>query len=510
MANELELLFEDRHINCEPWVIGKIPKHYKRISVSEKEALRLARYGATVMGAAFGVKLFYSQSIIAGAVLDPKYDEVVVVTPSQYGKTWLFGHLALYRAYQGAEQYVSGATGNVTQMIMSQAINSIAEASPEIQNALLIKSTELERLKSTISKQRLAFAAGGFVEAISLGDTYNDQILANKAIGRSGDFMIDEAAMVSNDAYAEMGRREFSRIDGKKYKMVMISNPHKPGVFYDKLTDPNPPKTRLILWMDALTAVEEERFSEDTVFHSDFARNRSTLRRYLLCVLDADGEGMFRTPDIYAAPYRDEYAQYFMGVDSAYTGKDNIEVCIAATGGGKIHIEEVIRIDKPDRNDWFEGETSEDIIRTIARIAKSKGVAYACVDEGWGVWLKEGLIRHGVNATGINFSAAPTRERQKSRHYSATNASNKRAEMHLDFQDLTDNDLLEVSEDVYREIKNVLPYVTAERKSNGKIVVRPKPEIKAIIGHSPDAFDAVLLSLHAAVLWLGDGVYAIP
>ena len=152
----------------------------------------------------------------------------------------------------------------------------------------------------------------------------------------------------------------------------------------------------------------------------------------------------------------------------------------------------------------------EDIIKKIARISTKFGAACVCVDVGWGVWLVEGLCRHGINAIGVNFSEAPTRERMKKRHYSATNAQNKRAEMHLDFQDLTDNKLLEVSEEVYGKIKTELLYITSERKSNGKIQIRPKEEIKAIINKSPDELDAVLLSVHAAVRFLGDSVYAIP
>lgn len=422
--------------------------------------------------------------------------------------SYLLGHLALYRAYSGARQYVAGAAANVTQIIMSQVINAVSEADDTIKKALLVKASEFDRLSASISKQRVAFSTGGFVEAITLGDAYSDNIAVNRAVGRAGDFFVDEAANVSDNSFAEMGRREFARVDGKKYKSVLISNPHQPGVFYDKLTDPKPPRRTFILWMDALTAVEEGRFTKEQVMESEFAKHKSTLRRYLLCVLDTDGEGAFAVPDIYDAPYQGDYTQYFMGVDSAYKGKDNIEVCITAVGGGKMHVESVYKINKP--KDWVEGKTSEDLIRQVARIGHMYGVAYACVDEGWGVWLKEGLIRHGINATGINFGSAPTRARQQAKHYSATNAMNKRAEMHLDFQDLSDNGLLEVSREVYDVIKDVLPYITAERRATGKVAIVDKGKIKAIIGRSPDEWDAVILSVHAAIRFLGDAVYALP
>lgn len=506
MSKELDNLFKDQSFDLEPWLIGNIPVHYKRLTVGKKEAKRLAKLGASAMAAAYGIKLFYSQALIAGAVLDEKYKEIIIVTCSQYGKSWLMGHLALYRAYRGAIQYIAGAAANTTQIIMGQTIAATQEASEEIKTALTMKQNEIDRLTSSVSKQRLAFSTGGFVEALTLADVYADNLTANKAVGRAGDFIIDEAALVSENSFIEMGRREFAKIDGTKYKSIMISNPHKPGFFYDKLTQENPPEDTFILWLDALTAVEEGRFSKETVYNSDFAKNKSSRRRYLLCVLDDDGDGMYTPPPVYKGSYEGDYTQYFIGVDAAYKGKDNIEMALTAVGGGKIHIEEVKKIQKPE---WIEGKTSEDIIKTVARYANLYGAAMVCVDVGWGVWLVEGLIRHGVNAVGVNFSETPTRERVKAKHYSATNATNKRAEMHLDFADLTDGRVLEVSEQVYDKIKDVMPYITSERKSSGKIQIRPKSELKAIIGHSPDEWDAVLLSVHAAIRYLGDSVYAI-
>ena len=75
--------------------------------------------------------------------------------------------------------------------------------------------------------------------------------------------------------------------------------------------------------------------------------------------------------------------------------------------------------------------------------------------------------------------------------------------MHLDFQDLCENGVLEVTKKVMDKIGDVLPYITSERRSSGKIQIRPKAEIKAIIGKSPDEFDAVLLAIHALIMFYG-------
>lgn len=510
MANkELEALFANETTDLADWIgRGRIPQHYKRLSCSKEEANRLAEIGFIYIAKYYGESVFYTQALVAGAVFSGDYDKVTVVTPSSYGKSWLMGRIANIMAFEGEPTYVVAATQDGTKMIMGHVGASLQNIAPEVQNALLNKKDQIERLTTSLSKQKIAFSNGGFVEPITTGDTYDENIAQNKVVGKPGNYIIDEAALVKEGSFAELGRAEFARIDGRNYKRVMISNPHQPGFFYSELTkdDVEVGRRELIVWMDALTAVEEGRLTKEKVFNSTFAKHRSTLRRYLLCILDDDGEGMFTMPDIYQAPVSGDYIQYFMGVDSAYKGKDNIEVTITAVGDEHIWVEKTTKIVKKK---WVEGKTPKDIINQIVRIAREYDVALACVDVGWGVWLTEGLRDRHVNVMGVNFGSAPTKMRVKNKEYSATNAQNKRAEMHLDFQDLADNRVLRISEEVRDSIKDTLPYISSERKANGKIQIRPKEEIKAIIGKSPDEFDSVLLSVHAVVQFYENTAFAI-
>lgn len=511
MANnkELEALFEQQTKDLPEWVgRGHIPSHYKRLTCSKKEADRLAEIGFIEIAKYYGDNLFYTQSLIAGAVLSGDYDKVTVVSPSAYGKSYLFGRIGNIMAFKGEPTYVVAATQDGTKMIMGHVGSSLQNIAPEVKNALLNKKDQIERLTTSLSKQKIAFSNGGFIEPITTGDTYDENIAQNKVVGKPGNYLIDEAALISEESFAELGRAEFARVDGRNYIRAMISNPHQPGFFYSELTKPTEElgKHEIIIWMDALTAVEEGRLTKEKVFRSTFAKHRSTLRRYLLCVLDTDGEGMMTMPDVYEPPVQGDYVQYFMGIDSAYKGKDNIEVTITAVTGGKVWVEKTIKIMKKH---WVEGKTPKDIINQIARIARQYEVALACIDVGWGVWLTEGLRDKHINVMGINFGSAPTKQRIRNKEYSATNASNKRAEMHLDFQDLSDNRVLMVSEEVRDAIKDTLPYITSERKASGKIQIRPKEEIKAMIGRSPDEFDSVLLSIHAVVLFYENTSFAI-
>lgn len=486
---------------------GNKPAHYKRLSIEFDEADRLANFGAAQMWINFdGVRLFYTQALIAGAILSGEYDRIVVVTPSQYGKSWLLGHTALLHGYNGHHVNIVASTGDKTGIIMSYVARSAATADPTIKKALSGEQMrKIERLDQSLSKNRLSFANGGVVEGFSLGDTYED-MARNKAIGKGGAYIVDEAALVSDDALAEIGRNEFSAADGSTEVLCLISNPHRPGAFYDMLTtDYISPRT-IIIWSDILTACQEGRWTAEKAENSTFAEHTDTLERYLLCELPGSGTGMFSEPRIeQIVPKSTDI--HVLGVDAAYKGKDKIEICHAVIGSHGVYIEGVVPIEK---STWIDGVTSNDIADQIARIYHKIDAAMVCVDVGFGVWLVEALASRGVNVHGINFGAGPTKERIRVRHYAAVNAQNMRVEMHLDLQDLIDHQRCIFSPQAFETVKEILPYVTSERKATGKIAVVPKAEIKSQIGHSPDALDAVLLALHAAIMYSAESVAYIP
>lgn len=501
--NELDRLFDLRDFDRPDWLIGKIPHHYKRLSVSYEKAVSLAKEGALMIAASFEDKLFFTQSLIAGAIFSPDFDKIVIVTPSQYGKSWLLGRIAILMSYMGEPVYITGATAGTTDIIMGHTRLALQSANQEIKNALTEKKDVLESLTKSLSKKRIGFTNGGFVEPITLGDTYADSLATNKAIGRAGNMMVDEASLASDKALSETGRREFANIDGKVYKLIMISNPHKPGYFYDELTADDVDERTFVLWADALTAVEEERFSEDQVRRSEFARHKDTLRRYLLCQLNLSDTAMFEKPVIEESQESD-YDMYFLGVDAAYKGRDSLDYALLRLDEeGKVHVEEVKPIDK---SGWVDGITSSDIAKDIARIVKAYHISLVCVDVGYGVWLIERLAEMGVPVKGVHFGEAPTKGRVKARQYSASNAMNKRAEMHLDLQDLIETKTITFTPASYDAVKDILPFVTCERKSNNKIKINEKSEIKASIGRSPDELDAVLLAIHAMFVFMGEGL----
>lgn len=478
----------------EDWIPGRPrPTHYKRLSCTAEEADRLADLGGRELFIAYGVKPYYTQGLIAGGILSGDYDRVTVVTVFQYGKTFTVGHTALLLARGGDPVYVAANTANLTDMVMGQVYAAVRDAHESIKRELVGDGLKkADKVGSSLSRQRIGYANGGLVEAVSLGGTYQDTE-HNKAVGRGGCYIIDEAALVPESVYTETIRGAFARTDDKSYVQVAISNPHNPGWFYDDLTGEARDR-HLIIWMDARTCVEEGRWTADKVLREADSLRDDDIQRYLLCELPASGIGMYDKPEITSTPE----GMTFLGVDAAYKGKDSIYLSRIVHADEGLHVAEIAEIKKPK---WVDGQTSEEIIEAITRVARATDAAFVCVDIGFGVWLTEGLALRGVNVRGVNFGAGPTKDRVRANQYASVNALNMRAEMHIDVQDLVSTKALTMSEQAYAQVKDTMPLITSERTAANKIRVRPKIEIKNLLGHSPDAWDALLLGVHAAIVY---------
>ena len=117
---ELELLFENQSFDCKKFYgQGYVPNHYKRMTCTKEEADELAKLGFLTIGKYFEESLFYTQAVIAGAVFSDKYDNIIVVTPSSYGKSWLMGRIAVIMAYEGNPTYIAHANGEGTKIMLA-------------------------------------------------------------------------------------------------------------------------------------------------------------------------------------------------------------------------------------------------------------------------------------------------------------------------------------------------------------------------------------------------------
>ena len=485
--------------NLERWIRGRIPKNYKRLSIDMKEAKELAEFGARKSFKHFGTRLHFTQSLIMGAYLKRRYKRMFVVTPSQYGKSFVCAQIGILIADEGEPMYVAGGSEKTTNTIFKRVRQNIQTADAGIKNRLLEPVDKIEKMQTSLSKNRIANRNGGFLEKMSLGETFNDPLKSNDALGETGNIALDEASLIRNETYRELGRRQVARMDGDAYMSIEISNPHNPGRFWDNLTKEELAKDTLVIWMDVRTSIEEGRLkSKEQVVNLDFFEDKSTCKRYLLCELeDYSEESLFGEPVIDDSPLQDDY-DYFLGVDSAYKGKDKIKVVLNARTANGVRVLASAVIHK---DNWVDGVTGEEIVNDIMKIANKYKAKKMCVDVGYGIYIVEGLAKRQAPVKGINFSEGTTDFRKKAGHYSARWGDNKRAEMHIDLQELMDGNKITFTSEMAEELKEEMNAVRAVRRaSGGKTGIIPKDDIKRIIGHSPDALDATLLGIHALLL----------
>lgn len=500
------------------WVRGRVPEHYKRLNISMQEAYRLACIGAKESLTCFNTTPFFTQSLLFGAVVEGKYNKFVVVTPSQYGKSWICGQIGLWLAYKGKRVRLAGETEGTTDIIMANVLDHLQTAHTDIKAKAVEYKDKIEKLQTSVSKKKLTFTGGGLIETITLGATTSDPGKFNRAIGRGGNYIIDECAKIGDEALVEVGRREFSDVSGKKELLFMISNPHQMGYFYSQLTEEEPEDDTLIVWMDVRTSLEEGRIpNKERVLKSQFFKQDSTCQKYFLCELEQfSDKSMFKEPKLqdFGADFVD-YAKrngftFFLGVDSAYKGEDDITACLSALDNhGKVHVLDMKTIKKDPQ--WVSGETSQRIVEQILPIIQTFHVKYVCVDEGYGVYLVETLAKYSQTydffLQGIHFGGSTTDERKKLNHYSAKYGANKRAEMHLDLQSLIDDEKLTMTTGVYHVLKKEMDLVRTYTKGS-KIAIIDKHRIKKKLGKSPDELDSTLLSIHAMILYnISGGIY---
>lgn len=494
--------------NLKKWVKGYVPKNYKRISIDMKTAMRFAEIGAFESMVNFGTRLFFTQAMLLGAVLSEEYKTFYVITPSQYGKSFVCSQMAILLANKGKKINVSAMTEPLSKKIMEYVISNLQNADSEILRKLLVTDNKVEKLRTSTAKNKISFSKGGDIIQVALGGSSSDPKKNNNAIGQSGGWIVDESDLISDEVFKELGRRTFSDKNGNgKELMFQISNPHYGGRFYKKMNDYNLPKDTMVVWLDVRTALEESNYNSiDDILESEFFENDSSCKEYLLCELDDSGtSSMFGDIVEDNEEYRED-GLLSIGIDSAYKGKDGISLTVV--GEKKVDDEIKLKIYKNvnlKHGKWIDGVTSYQIIEDVINIVENLKVKTITVDIGYGVWLLEGLASYfensGVVVMGVNFGEGTTKERQKINNYSAKRGLNKRAEMYLDMADLISHKKLLGTSDVIAQLKEQMNATKLEETSNNKKKIIDKKFIKSKIGKSPDELDSTVLAIYGILMY---------
>lgn len=513
----------------KPFYLGRVPclEHYKRLTLDETKALEIASYGYLIALKELGVKLYFTQSLIVGCAILGTHHKILTVLPSQYGKSFLSAVIGLLLAYNGEPISVSANDKDLTQKIMSEVWRILPNTPESFKKKLITPLDKFERTQTSLSKNKVGFVGGGYIEGITLGGKFSDSLSGNKAVGQSGNFIIDESALIPDSNYAETGRSEVAyRKDGKPYLSMEMSNPHQINHFYrDMIQDPVD-KGTLVVWADLRISIEE---GKQVFFDTDpnkpkfeetkFFKNESVCRSYYLCDFGNVTDGSFFTTSFTVddSPIPDE-GEYILGLDSANRGSDSIMGTLIRVPDEQCNKLRVVSVTNFKPNTWEDFKTPQMIEDLIVIMLKKFNIKVVVMDLGGGEYLYDRLgnriEQEGLETIlkGVYFNNSPTKERIREDYdisdgsaNGAELAVNKRAEMYLDLRDLVEKVAITFKQKVYDLVKDEVNATGKEiYTSRSKIQIEEKKIIKKKLGHSPDTLDSIALGVHGFVLYALD------
>ena len=501
-------------------VKGKIPKHFKRNSIREREGfekeLEYYKLGFTTALSEFNIELWWSQAVQFGAFLSGKYKTGYCVATPRYGKSFLCGIMANHFAYEGENCYAVGSTQEYSGIIIQHAREILVKSHPEVKEMLTFGDSDIsavdKRLKrglSSFSSEGFSFRNGGKLEGLSAGSNFTDPSKIH-VIGRGGNMFGDEASDISPIALGHMGRREFESDDGRKLIMYLISNPRSLNNFFDFMTKEDLADDEFIMWLDVVTAIEEGsiKYTKEELMRSQFTITEDSIRENLLCEFPTERSNFFEaSPDILDSfDANGKNLDYFIGVDSAYKGSDSIQVTVSVVDENNHATVLDTKDIKP--KEWVDGITAIDIVNKIVTLANRLNAKGIAIDAGGGAHIVQPLKMRRLSGQlkcpvyDINFGGKVTEIKKLAKEPSAEYAFNRRAEMHLMLRGMMEAQRVSFVRKVWDLISREMAFVSEIQKPEDRLVkIRPKSEIKKLLQRSPDELDSVMLSLHCAELY---------
>lgn len=500
-------------------VKGKIPKHFKRNSIREREGfekeLEYYKLGFTTALSEFNIELWWSQAVQFGAFLSGKYKTGYCVATPRYGKSFLCGIMANHFAYEGENCYAVGSTQEYSGIIIQHAREILVKSHPEVKEMLTFGDSDIssvdKRLKrglSSFSSEGFSFRNGGKLEGLSAGSNFTDPSKIH-VIGRGGNMFGDEASDISPIALGHMGRREFESDDGRKLIMYLISNPRSLNNFFDFMTKEDLADDEFVMWLDVVTAIEEGsiKYTKEELMRSQFTITEDSIRENLLCEFPTERSNFFEaSPDILDSfDANGKNLDYFIGVDSAYKGSDSIQVTVSVVDESNHATVLDTKDIKP--KEWVDGITAIDIVNKIVTLANRLNAKGIAIDAGGGAHIVQPLKMRRLSGQlkcpvyDINFGGKVTEIKKLAKEPSAEYAFNRRAEMHLMLRGMMEAQRVSFVRKVWDLISREMAFVSEIQKPEDRLVkIRPKSEIKKLLQRSPDELDSVILSLHCAEL----------
>lgn len=205
----------------------------------------------------YGKLLTYTQVFIIYCILFRAYPRIILVLPTQYGKSLAVAIGVLLRAATHDEKWaIVAPTEEKGRIIMDYIIEHIFD------HSWLIKKLDYtgskEQLMQHKAKNRLTFKGAGEIRVFS-ADATNSQAVKKALMGFGApNIVLDESPQISDDLYATVKRM----LGGTKDNFLLeIGNPFYRNHFWRMWLS----KRYVRVWVDIYQALKEGRYTQDFV-----------------------------------------------------------------------------------------------------------------------------------------------------------------------------------------------------------------------------------------------------
>ena len=208
-------------------------------------------------GRAYGNLLTYTQLMIAYIIIKRKWPRVILILPTQYGKSLIVALAVLIRVSCHNEKWaIIAPTEDKARIIMDYIIEHVFDDIYFIEK--IEYSGTKEQLKQERSKTRITFRGGGEVRVYT-ANAQNAKQTKKALMGfGSQNIILDESAQIPDDLYATIKRM----LGGYKDNFLLeIGNPFYKNHFWRMWIS----KKYVRIFVDYITALKEGRYTPEFI-----------------------------------------------------------------------------------------------------------------------------------------------------------------------------------------------------------------------------------------------------
>lgn len=415
------------------------------------------------------VKLTWHQKLLYYTIVKRIPDRNHIITYTRFGKSWAISLGLLIRAVTHQEKWAIVAPSTSKAMIIMRYVIEHCYDNPDIRDQLDMKKGAKDRLRREVSKKRITFKNGGEIYVLS-ADARNKDAAGEALMGfGSPNLILDESSLIDDDIYAKAKRMLG---DQKNNFLLEIGNPFRRNHFYKASKDPRYNHIKV----DWKIGVKEGRTSKE---HINEMRDEADFDILYNCNFPDEEEVRDGWSLLYPEKTLDD-AQIKENPNSF--GERRLGVDLGAGGDYSVW---VLRT-----NDYARVLAKTQTKDTMAAI----GITRKLMDKhgveeqncfidatGLGKGILDRFHEQGINIEGINFaSKALDQERFINIRAEAYNRGAKwlkqggKLEEHPDWSELV--------------------HMRYKTRSNGKIQIVSKQQLRKWNIHSPDVADAYILT----------------